>query len=353
MKDSGKKEIKQLIFGSLCSLIVIAVMIFFSEVMKEKEIIFPEIAALCIVYFLMPRLIWKTSYVRMLFFITLCAVMGVLIVLYIPLPLWLQVTFAFGLGQLIFFFSESSVVPMISAIALPVLIQTKSYIYIISAFGLTANVVLFSLLLEKGNIRAKNESKKTHLPWKEFFANFIFRTVLVLPVAFLCSYFNWRFKFCVAPPLLVAFTELTTHKESPPAKRPFATIILFALCSIFGSACRYIMTIRFGFPLTLSAVVAMTGVIILMKSIMKLPFPPAAAMCILAMLIPEEIVLYYPLEVITGITIFTVSALFWRKILWRKKKEEAKVEVVAKNNEIENEKSNKKNEVEIDISDKI
>jgi len=349
MKESRKNEHKQLLFGSLSLLLVISVMILSSELTGEKEIIFPEIAALCIVNFLNPRFIWKTSYRQMLLYITLCAVLGVLIVLYIPLPMWLQVTFAYGVGQLVFFFSKTSVVPMISAAALPVLMQTKSYIYIVSAFGLTGMVILLSLLLEKGHIRAKNERKKAQFPWKECVANFIFRTLCILPVAFLCTYFDWRIKFCIAPPLLVAFTELTTTKESPPAKRPLATIILFTLCSLLGSACRYIITIRGGLPLTLASIIAMIGVILLMKRILKLVFPPAAAMCILAMMIPEEIVLYYPLEVTAGITFLTASAMIWRKILWRKKKEEAAGEVSIKENDIKNSMKDKKNEIEIEI----
>jgi len=316
MKVKQNQEVKQLVFGTLSLLVVIGIMIFSSEITKEKEIIFPEIAALCVGSFLMPRLIWKTSYFRMVFFITLCAIMGVLIVLYIPLPIWLQVTFAFAVGQIIFFFSGTSVAPMISAVALPVLIQTKSYIYIVSAFGLTVIVVICSLLLEKGHVRPKNEGQKVHMPWKECVANFIFRTLIALPEAYLCTHFDMRIKFCIAPPLLVAFTELTTNRASPPAKRPIATIVLFSLCSFIGSACRYVFTIKCGLPLTLAALISMIGVAILMKKILKLVFPPAAAMCILAMLIPEEIVLYYPLEVAAGITYLTVSAVLWRKILF-------------------------------------
>jgi len=351
MKIKQNQEGKKIVFGSISLLVVIGIMIFSSEITKEKEIIFPEIAALCFGNFLMPRLIWKTSYHRMVFFITLCAIMGVLIVLYIPLPIWLQVTLAFAVGQIIFFFSGTSVAPMISAVALPVLIQTKSYVYIVSAFGLTVIVVFCSLLLEKGHVRTKNEGQKAYMPWKECVANFIFRTLIVLPVAYLCTHFDMRIKFCIAPPLLVAFTELTTNRASPPAKRPIATIVLFLLCSFLGSACRYILTIKCGLPLTLAALISMIGVVILMKGILKLVFPPAAAMCILAMLIPEEIILYYPLEVTAGITFLTVSAVLWRRILFREKKSDKE----NKEKEKEKEKENK-NEidkiVEVVIDDK-
>jgi len=343
MKAIQNQETKQLIYGSLCTLIVIAVMIFFSEITGEKEIIFPEIAALCMGNFLIPKLIWKANYLKTLIYISLCAVLGVLIVLYIPIPIWAQIAFAFAVGQLIFFFSGTSVAPMLSAITLPVLLQTSSYVYVISAIGLTALVIFFSILLEKGNIRPKYDGQKASLPRKEFVATFTFRTLLTLLLAFLCTFFNWRIKFTIAPPLLVAFFELTTNKASPPAKRPVATIILFTLCAILGSACRYIFTILIGIPLTISSVIAMIGVILLMKRIMKLPFLPAAAMCILAMLIPEEIVLYYPVEVAVGITVLTYSALFWRKIIWREKKGEGEKPKEAKEITIVIENSNNNN----------
>lgn len=43
-------------------------------------------------------------------------------------------------------------------------------------------------------------------------------------------------------------------------------------------------------------------------------FVMIAAMSVLAMLIPEEAVVFYPLQVFAGITVLSVLALVWRKM---------------------------------------
>ncbi|MBR1721610.1 MAG: hypothetical protein IJ727_03865, partial [Treponema sp.] len=132
-------------------------MVFASEVTGEKEIIFPELAALAVGCFLTPRLVWKTSYLKIISSISLCALLGLGIVCFLPVPLWSQFLLAFALGQLIFFLSKTTFAPMISAISLPVLIQTKSPVYVLSAFLLTFLVILLSLFLEKKGKKAENK----------------------------------------------------------------------------------------------------------------------------------------------------------------------------------------------------
>ena len=291
-------------------LLVLFVMVAFSELLGEKEIIFPEVAALCAGCFLAPRLVWRTSYLRMLLCISICAILGVLIVLFVPFPLWIQFSLGFIIGQFVLFFSKTSFAPMISAIALPILIQTKSAVYIIAAFSLTLLIILLSMLLEKLKLKEKNSYEILKQNPKDFFKGLAFRTFFV----FLLSFAALRFdvKFCVAPPLLVAFTELT-NKNSPASKRFFAVILLVTLCAFVGSLSRFFITISFDYPLTLA--VLLTGLVVLgLVRIFSFPFPPACAMSVLAMLIPEKAVVFYPLQVLVGITVLSVLALFYRKL---------------------------------------
>ena len=290
---------------------VLFVMIAASEVLGEREVIFPEVAALCAGCFLAPRLVWRTNYLKMLASISICALFGLLIVLFAPFPLWIQFSLGFIIGQLVLFFSKTSFAPMISAIALPILIQTKSPVYLIAAFSLTLLVILLSLTLEKLKIKEKNAYEPVNYNPKEFFAAFTFRTIFVALISVIVLRFN--VKFCVAPPLLVAFTELS-NKNSPASKRFFAVILLVTLCALAGSVSRYVASITLGFPLTLAVLLAGAMVLGLVK-LFSFPFPPAAAMSVLAMLIPEEAVVFYPLQVFAGITVLSVLALLWRKML--------------------------------------
>ena len=89
----------------------------------------------------------------MIVFITLCAICGVLIVCFIPAPLWIQMLIAYAVSQVIFLLSKTTMAPMISAIVLPVMLQTRSIIYIISAFLLTIFVVIIRWVMEKKGLK--------------------------------------------------------------------------------------------------------------------------------------------------------------------------------------------------------
>lgn len=289
------------------TIFVISLMVFASEFFGEREIIFPEIVALSIGCFLTPTLSWNTNYFRMFFFIIACAVLGVLIVLFLPISILVQFIIAFSLGQILLFVSKTGFAPMISAISLPVLIQTKSPIYLISAFSFTLLLILFRLLLEKFNLKQKRDfipNQINSISIKEFSFGFAFRTILVLIFSFFAL--KYDFRFMVAPPLLVAFTELTNKNNKIINKKVQATILII-LCAFFGAFTRYFLTMKFGLPLTISAVGTSVLLIITLK-FFKIYFPPAGAMAILAMLIPENYVIFYPIQVALGIILISICS---------------------------------------------
>lgn len=289
------------------TIFVISLMVFASEFFGEREIIFPEIVALSIGCFLTPTLSWNTNYFRMFAFIIACAVLGVLIVLFLPISILAQFIIAFSLGQILLFVSKTGFAPMISAISLPVLIQTKSPIYLISAFSFTLLLILFRLLLEKFNLKQKRDfipNQINSISIKEFSFGFAFRTILVLIFSFFAL--KYDFRFMVAPPLLVAFTELTNKNNKIINKKVQATILII-LCAFFGAVTRYFFTMKFGLPLTISAVGTSVLLIITLK-FFKIYFPPAGAMAILAMLIPENYVIFYPIQVALGIILISICS---------------------------------------------
>ena len=302
---------KKTVFSSLCMFVVVLAMVFLAEFLGEKEIIFPEVAALSAGCFLAPSLIWKTSYFRMFLTISLCALLGVLIVIFLPLPLWGQFVLAFAIGQAVLYFSRTSFAPLISAIALPVLIQTRSFVYVVAAVGLTFLVVILRFLLEKIHVKEETHYETVLIESKEALKLNVFRIASVALISFFCIRFDVR--FCVAPPLLVAFTELT-NKSSMAADRPFSVVALVSLCAVCGSATRILLSSVPYFSLTAAAFFACVCVQVLVK-LFRFPFPPAAAMSILAFLIPESAVTFYPVQVFAGISLLTLMAVFKRRVL--------------------------------------
>ena len=147
-------EKTKMIIQDLCVVMIITSMAAAAELTGETEIIFPEIAAIATGCFLAPGIVWKTSYVRMSICVTLCAIAGAAIVYFIPAPLWQQLLLAYVCGQLILLSSGTTFAPMISAIALPVLMQTRSMIYPVSALLLTLISVILRKILENTGIKS-------------------------------------------------------------------------------------------------------------------------------------------------------------------------------------------------------
>lgn len=291
---------------AICTIFVVFLMIGASEILAEKEIIFPEVTALAVGMFLAPSMPWKTSYSRMLITITVCAVLGVAIVLFVPAPLWIQMSLAYVVGQIVLMISKTSFAPMISAIVLPVMLQTKEIIYIVAAITLTSLIIVLKVILDKTEIKTKEIYHKKEWWVKEEWINLIKRSLLVMVLIYVVIKLDNR--FIVAPPLLVAFTELT-NKKSKARDIPIKVILTITLCALIGAIMRYLIVIYAGLPLTLAAVLAAIGMIMVVM-FMKVYMPPAGAMTILAMLIPNESVILYPVQVFIGITIFVITAKF-------------------------------------------
>ena len=154
-----------LLRAAACTLLA-AAMIGISELLGEKEIIFPEITALTVGAIAAPKQSWRVSRVRMMLLIAVCSVLGILIVRYSPLPKAANLVGAYLVCQVIFLLSRTSFAPMISAAALPVLMDTESIIYPISAAIMTVLTVLAQLILEKCGRREREEFTPLSFPGK-------------------------------------------------------------------------------------------------------------------------------------------------------------------------------------------
>ena len=127
----------------VCTIILVALMTLSSELLNEKEIIFPEITALAVGYMVAKKRSWKVNGKRMLSLITVCAILGVGIVRYLNAPILVEVVVAYSFAQVLFMHSGTTFAPFVSAIVLPVMMQTESIIYPISAFALTLLIIIY------------------------------------------------------------------------------------------------------------------------------------------------------------------------------------------------------------------
>lgn len=308
-----KKFIKNII-PYISTLLLVGLMVGIAELLNEKEIIFPEITALAVGYMVAQKRSWKVNGKRMLLLITICATVGVLIVRYSGLTLFPQMIIAFSFAQILFMFSGTTFAPFVSAIVLPVMMQTKSFIYPISAVILTIFVIGFHKLFLKMKIREDEEYIPVMLNSKDDIIDTALRIVCVAIVGFVAIYFD--FKFVIAPPLLVAFTEFSRPRNKVRNK-PIKTVLVITGCALVGSFSRYLFTIKLDLPLTVSALIA-TLIMLLILTCTKMYMPPVGAITILSMIIPQSSVITYPLQIFIGsVVIILLSRVFF---MWRQDK---------------------------------
>lgn len=292
------------------TLILVGIMTFVAEILGEGEIIFPEITALAIGYMVTQKQGWKVNDSRMIALIAICAVAGVLTVRYIKVGLYLEILIAFVFAQILFMFSGTTFAPMISAIVLPVMMQTESFIYPIAAFLLTIAVVLFRRFLLKVKIRDKENFQSVNLHAKSDVIDTAVGTICVAVVGFFAIWSG--FNFAIAPPLLVAFTEFSRPKNNARNK-PVKTVLLITVCAFVGAVSRYVLNMTLGLPLTVAALTA-TAIMLVIVHFTKMYIPPAGALTILSMIIPSESVLLYPLQILVGTAvIMLISRLLFMK----------------------------------------
>lgn len=285
-------------------LLIVAAMVGAAELLGENEIIFPEITAIAVGALMAPKLVWKTDRKRILALIMICAILGIGIVRFVSGPTWVKITLAYAVAEVIYLKSGTSFAPMISAIALPVLLGAESVVYPIAALVLTTLILLCHMMLEWTGIKERVEFVSVRTDRQDWVDAGI-RLGIVALTAWVVLKVNCR--FVIAPPLLVAFTEFS-KRDSGVRNRPRTVVAAIALCGLAGTICRYVIHLSLHLPLTLAAVIAAVFMILILERL-RVYVPPAGALCILPMLIPAEKVIGYPLQILAGAALFMCLSL--------------------------------------------
>ncbi len=335
-----------------------AIMMIAAVVLKEREIIFPEIAAIAIGWLAAPKKSWKVKEYQMILMITICAFAGIGIVKYLEVSAELQMIIAFAFAQTIYLISGTTFMPAISAAVLPVLLQTETLIYPISAIVFTVIVCALGSLdkriekLESDSIDENEESGALEEIGKvgkikeikisvygeankeNVRANKIIiwlkGAIRIFIVAILVFIFlPADMRFCVAPPLFVAFTELTSG-SSKAVEKPIKVVGLVTICAILGMAiktiCILIPDVSGDAGMGMNIIIGSIFVCFATQYIMekfKMWMPPAGALAILPFLIGDGLIkskgiliaaVIYPAQIFLGISIITIIAYIAKKL---------------------------------------
>ena len=266
-----------------------------SELLHDNEIIFPEITAITIGALASPKQSWNTSKLRLLLTITAAAVIGVGLVVFIPIALVFKIPLAILCAITCVTISGTEFLPAISACVLPVLLGTRSPVYIGSVVVMTSLILLAQLLLEKLGIR----DKSTFTPVKPDRQLLMLRIRQIIAASLICLMpIMINEIFFIAPPLIVAFFEMSKPK-SKLMEHSYKAALLIAIGAAAGVLSRLVLTEKLGLPLAVSAMTA-TAVILIAVSRTKMYFPPCGAIATLPIIIPEGALLKFPFEITAG-----------------------------------------------------
>ena len=276
-----------------------------SELLHDKEVIFPEITAVAIGALAAPKQSWNVSRLRLLLTITAAAIIGVGLV-FVPIPPVIKIPLAMVCAVACVTVSKTEFLPAISACVLPVLLGTKSPVYIGSVVVMTSLILLAQLILEKCGLREKSVFTPVQ-PDKQLFALRI-RQIAAASVICMIPLLTKEI-FFIAPPLIVGFAEMSKPASKLREKAP-VTVGLIALAAAVGCASRYVICVTLGLPLTIAAVLS-CGAILIAVNAVKLYFPPCGAAVTLPFIIPGAALLKFPFELTAGYVVLTAAVFLF------------------------------------------
>ena len=294
----------------LCALGMILLMIGVAELLHEKEIIFPEMAALTIGMWIVDKRVWRVKHWQMLLLMTLGACAGVFIVLYSPFPMIVNVSIAFLCSAIGLLFTRASLFPLISACVLPVLLKTESWAYSLSVFVMTLIIIIIQRWMERLGLRKTNTYEAVERHWGRDSILWLCLMISVFVVTCLAVYTS-NFYFII-PPLIVAYVEFVNSKAGF-RNRPVLTVLLLFTGSLVGTVFQLIGYYYLGGSETLVALFIFIVLFTMFEWLGKF-FAPVGAIALIPMLLPIEALPWLPFQVLIGATLFiAMGMLFFQK----------------------------------------
>ena len=286
----------------VAAIMMVAGMTIVAGLTGDKEIIFPEIAALVTGAWLTDRMPWDVSYGKMFLLMTVSSTAGIVIVR-LPIPLFIKLVIGILLTAMLLTVSRTTMSPLVSACILPILMETESPVYVIAVAVMVAFIIGVRLLLERGGWIDQNHYVAPEQNWPQIVERWLLVILSFLVIAMIAV--NTYQTFVIAPPLIVALVEMT-NPGNQLKKRSTTLCLLVFLCACCGAIGRGICMMT-GISINWIVVCVILLVFLIMYAC-RLYFPPAGALAILPFLIRDDRVLLYPVQVVCGCIAFVLIA---------------------------------------------
>ena len=294
------------------SIALVVCMVAASELLGTKDVIFPEIAALAFGAWVLEERPWPGPAWTIWFSPTLGALTGVLVLQFLPYPLLALVGIAFALVLLELRLTRSAMSPALSATVLPIITNIRGWVYPVCVCLMTGGIAWLTHCRDRkrpGCGQAVSErALAAPMTWQQAVAIVAHHGKLVfflLAVALLAVELNWL--YLIAPPLLVAFFELT-EPDSALRRQSAGRLLFFLTASSLGGAVWVLLVVRLlSWPLWLVAGLAVATVFALVR-LCRIASPPAFALALLPCILPATVVPWYPLQVCLGGLLFLLAS---------------------------------------------
>lgn len=291
------------------SILLVMAMVVIAGRLGSNDVIFPEIAALTFGAWVLRERPWPGPAWTLWLSPTLGAVTGVLVLRFVPASLAIAVCCAFVLVLLELQVSRSSISPTFSAAVLPIITHIHGWVYPVSVCLMTGIIAIVAGHKERRNAAevARTQPVCCFTRGHHTLAYYGKLALCVLVVAGVAMRSTWT--FIIAPPLLVAFVELTQPECSWRGKGGRLLLLLTASAAAgtlwVEGALRLLPD-----ALWLAAGLAVVTVFALIR-LLRLASPPAFALALLPMILPRAMLLTYPLQVLIGGALFLLATKIW------------------------------------------
>lgn len=288
---------------------ILTLLMFLSAQFTEhREIIFPEILAILVGGWIAKRQPWNTDKLRIWLLTTMSALVGVLLVKYLPLGVYYKVIFSFLFTAISLIVFKTTFIPAIPAGIFPIFMNVKTLVYPLAVGIMVLAIVLGQYFLEKYHYRHKDKympqkiNRKMMLKlWAKI--SFIFSIIAIYPL-------SQGFLFWLSPPVVVTFAELS-NPISPNRKRLFKIWLIMITGASIGTVCRLGLNVYYELPLVISAAVACLFMFFIYNKT-KVLYPPSAGALLMPMILKVQDVVLYPVEVAIGLGILILIAKYFK-----------------------------------------
>lgn len=284
-------------------------MIFLSMIFGEREIIFPELAAVSTGLLIIDKRVWAVNRLSTFVLLTLMAIFGTIISLYSPLSTWLNMSIGVLVTLISLRIAHSNFYPIISAVVLPIMMHEGGLLYILVTICGGVLIILAREFEFATNLRQADSPQKPTDYNKNWFVAFGPRTIIIGFIIY--AFFKIGLCYGMLPPLIVAFVELSFNK-SGMRKGAFVVLLLLLSAIILGSVAVYTSYKLNIMPIYISICLAEICLFCIFE-LANRKFAPASATILVPALIAPDNIIQFACNASIGAITFVLSALLIAK----------------------------------------